>query len=114
MKYRGLKLQTLQDKGLILTLENIIRGSVSSVMGDRHVKSDENKTIVYADSTILYGHSMSEPLPYDETKFDKDVKLEHILKTPGDSDIRYFIEVDLIYSDEFKKKTKGFPFAPEN
>ena len=39
-KYTGINLQTLQHKDLYLTLENIIRGGVSSVMGDRYVKSD--------------------------------------------------------------------------
>ena len=38
---------------------------------------------------------MSQPLPYDEIKFDKKVKLEVILNTPDHKDIGYFIEVDL-------------------
>ena len=45
LKYTGINLQTLQDKVLILTLENIISGGISSVMGDKYVKSDENKKI---------------------------------------------------------------------
>ena len=57
---------------------------------------------------------MCQLLPYDEIKFDKNVKLEDLLKTPDDSDIGYFIEVDLIYSDNIKEKTKHFPFAPVN
>ena len=57
---------------------------------------------------------MSEPLPYDEIKFDNNVKLEDILNTPDDSDIGYFIEVDLKYSDNIKEKTKHFPLAPVN
>ena len=40
--------------------------------------------------------------------------LEEILKTPDDSDIGYFVEVDLRYPDDIKEKTKKFPFAPEN
>ena len=43
LKYTGINLQTLQDKDLILTLENNIRGGISSVMGDRYVQSNENK-----------------------------------------------------------------------
>ena len=46
MKYTDIKLRTLQDKGLILTLKNNVRDGVSSVMGDRYVKSDENKKIL--------------------------------------------------------------------
>ena len=53
LKYTGVNLQTLQDKDLILTLEgNKLRG-ISSVMGDRCVKSDENKFIICMDATIL-------------------------------------------------------------
>ena len=36
-------------------------------MGDNYVKSNENKNIFYVEANILYGHSMSQPLPYDET-----------------------------------------------
>ena len=43
LKYTGINLQTLQYKDLILTSENKTRGSISSVMADRHVKSDEKK-----------------------------------------------------------------------
>ena len=57
---------------------------------------------------------MSEYLPYDENKFDNNVKLEGILNTPVDSDIGYFIEVDIKNPDKIKEKTKHFPFAPVN
>ena len=114
MKYTNINLQTLQDKDMILLLENNIRGGISSVMGNRYIKSGENKKILYIDANNLYGHSMSEPLPYDEIKFDKNVKLEDILNTPDDSDIGYFVEVDLKYPDNIKEKTKKFPFAPVN
>ena len=60
LKYTGINLQTPQDKDLILTLENNIRGGISSVMGDRYVKSNENKKMLYIDSSNLYGHSMSQ------------------------------------------------------
>ena len=42
-KYTDTNLQTLEDKDFILLLENNIRGGISSVMGDRYVKSDEKK-----------------------------------------------------------------------
>ena len=114
LKYTGINLQTLQDKDMILLLENMIRGGISSVMGDRYIKSDENKKILFVDANNLYGHSMSQTLPFDEIKFDENVKLEDISNTPDDSDIGYFVEIDLKYSDNIKKKTKNFPFAPVN
>ena len=87
LKYTEINLQTLQDKDKILLLENNIRGGISSVMGDRYVRSNDNKKIMYIDANNLYEHSMSEPLPYDEIKFDNNVNLEVILNTPDDSDI---------------------------
>ena len=114
LKYTGRNLQTPQDKDMILLLENIIRGGISSVMGDRYVQSDKNKKFLYVDANNLYGHSMSQPLPFDELKFDNNVKLEDVLNTPDDSNIGYFIEVDLSYPINIKEKTKNFPFAPVN
>ena len=114
LKNTGMNLQTLQDKDMILLLENNIRGGISSVMGDRYIKSDKNKKILYIDANNLYGHSMSLYLPYDEIKFDNNIKLEDILNTPDDSDIGYFIEVDLTYPNKIKEKTKNFLFAPTN
>ena len=114
LKYTGINVQTLQGNDMILLLENDIRGGVGSVMGDRYVISDENKKILYIDANNLYGHSMCEPLPYDEIKFDRDIKLEDILNTLDDSDIGYITEVDLKYPDNLKEKTKHFPFAPVN
>ena len=96
---------------MILLFQNNIRGGISSVIADRYVKSDDNKKILYIDANNLYGHSMSQPLPYDEINFDKNVKLENILNTPDDIDIGYFIEIDLTYPDNIKEKT-NFPFAP--
>ena len=90
LKYTGINLQTLQDKEMILLLENNIRGGISSVMGDKYIKSDDNKMIFYIDANNLYGHSMSKSLPYDEIKLDNKVKLEDILSTPKDNDFWVF------------------------
>ena len=35
-------------------------------MGDRYVKSDVNKKIIYMDATNLHGYSNIQPLLYDE------------------------------------------------
>ena len=104
LKYIGIKIQTLQDKDMILLLENNIRGGISSVMGDRYVKSSDTEKILYIDANNLYGHSMSQPLPFDEIKFDQNVNSEDILNTPDDSDIGYFIEVNLTYPNNIENK----------
>ena len=46
MKYIDIKTKTLQDKDMILLLENNIRGGISRVIGDRYVQSDEKKDFV--------------------------------------------------------------------
>ena len=119
LKYTGINLQTPQDKDLILTLENSIRGGKSSVMGDRCVKSDENKTLIYMDATNLFGYSLIQPLPYEENEMrhgHPDVyinQLETISNTLGDNDIGFFLEVDLRFPNGIKEKTKNFPFCLE-
>ena len=57
---------------------------------------------------------MSESLPYDESKFNENVKLEDILITHHNSDIGQFVGIDLLYLDNIKVKTKNVPFSPEN
>ena len=56
---------------------------------------------------------MIQIIPYYEIKFDKTIELEDKLKTEVDSDFGYIFEVDLIYSDEIKEKTRHFPFCLE-
>ena len=68
LKYTDINLQKLQDKCLNLTLENNIRGGISSIMGDRYVQSDENIKISYVDANKYYGHLMSQMLGDDESE----------------------------------------------
>ena len=55
LKLTNIELDYIKCKELLLLLENNIRGGISSVMGDRHVQSDENKQILYIDGNNLYG-----------------------------------------------------------
>ena len=72
LKYINIRLQTLQDKDMILLLENGIRGGIIGVMGDRYVKSDENKNVLYVDANNLYGLAVIQWLPYDDIKFETE------------------------------------------
>ena len=53
LKLTNIKLDYIKSKELLLLLENNIRGGFSSVMGNRHVQSDENKQILYIDAINL-------------------------------------------------------------
>ena len=70
------------------------------------------KKILYIDATNIYGHSISQMLPYDEIKFEKDICLGELINTPDDNEIGYFLEVDLKYPDNQRDKTKNFAFGP--
>ena len=129
LKLTNIKLDFIKDtaklpsgKELLLLLENNIRGGISSVMGDRHVQSDENKQILYIDANNLYGWAMSQYLPTGDFKKIKlcceydsvlmnEIK-EDIFNTPDDNEFGYFIECNLEYPAEIKEKTKNFPFCP--
>ena len=87
---------------MILLLGMNLREGISSIVGDRYVNLDENKKY-YLLIFFLYGHSMSQPLSYDEIFDDRNVKLKDMLNTADNSNIGYFIEVDLFYPDNIKK-----------
>ena len=61
------------------------------------------KMLIHDEIEIRYGH----PHLYMN-------KLEEFSYTPDNSDIGYILEVDLRYPDNTKKKTKQFPYCPEN
>ena len=95
-KYTANNSQTLQDEDLILKLETKIRGGLSSVLGDKYVKSSENKKLLYIDANNLYGWARSQMLPYDENELWPGhsnlymMKLQVILNTEDDSDFSFF------------------------
>ena len=119
LKLTNIELDYIKCKELLLLLENNIRGGISSVMGDRHVQSDENKQILYTDANNLYGWAMSQYLPtseFEKLQLPEEYILEQIvedlLQIPDDNEFGYFIECDLEYPVEIKEKTKNFPFCP--
>ena len=112
LKLTNIKLDFIKDKELLLLLENNIRGGISSVMGDRHVQSDENKQILEIDANNLYGWAMSQYLPTGEFEilplnpcnYTDNYNLEHLvedlLQIPDDNEYGFFIECDLEYPAE--------------
>ena len=124
LKLTNIKLDFIKDKELLLLLENNIRGGISSVMGNRHVQSCENKQILYIDANNLYGWAMSQYLPSGEFEilplnpcnytdnYNLEQLVEDLLQIPDDNEYGFFIECDLEYPAEIKEKTKIFPFCP--
>ena len=120
LKLTDIKLDFIKDKNLLLLLENNIRGGISSVMGDRHMRSDENKQILYIDANNIYGWAMSQYLPTGEFEilplnpcnYNLEQLVEDLLQIPDDNEYGFFIECDLEYPVEIEEKTKNFPFCP--
>ena len=114
LKLTNIKLDYIKCKELLLLLENNIRGGISSVMGDRHVQSDENKQILYIDANNLYGWAMSQYLPTGELEilplnpcnYNLEQLVEDLLQIPDDNEYGFFIECDLEYPAEIKKNKK--------
>ena len=118
LKLTNIKLDYIKCKELLLLLENNIRGGISSVMGNRHVQSDENKQILYIDANNLYGWAMSQYLPigeFEKLNFPEEYELEQIVEDlrfiPDDNEYGFFIECDLLYPAEIKEKTETFLFV---
>ena len=61
----------------------------------------------------MYGWALSQCLPYDESKIDKDMEIGDRINTPEDSDMGKFLECELIYPDSIGQKTKIFLFLRE-
>ncbi|CAG2239806.1 unnamed protein product [Mytilus edulis] len=122
LKYTGIKLELLTDVDMLQMFEKGIRGGFSGVLGPRHVKAynkytsnydkdyriiDEHEKKEYANN--LYGWAMSQKLPEEDFKWEKDPNYyKEIPKGRG-----CLIECDLKYTEKCKKKTYKYPLAPE-
>ena len=65
--------------------------------------------MLYVDANNLYVWAMYPSLLYDEINFERNLCLEVIINTPYDSDIGYFLKVDLKYPHKKDKKRNISP-----
>lgn len=130
--YTGVKLELISDIDIMLFIESMIRGGVSTCMG-RYAKADNpfmpGRTgvpipgesydyLMYFDYNNLYGGAMSEYLPVSDFIWieSKDLhnfsELELIKKQINSNvEIGYFFEVDLDYPEELHDLHNDFPFC---
>ena len=104
-------LELITDEDMLKLFLNGKRGGISGVMGRRHIKSGD-KSIMYIDANNLYGWAMCQKMPYKDFEFSTD-NLETILSTPDDGEEGYFVECDLDYQFDVKRKTFNLPLGPE-
>ena len=94
--------------------EQGMRGGVSYI-NKRYSEASKNKHILYLDMNNLYGHAMSQYLPYADFKWVKDIhKIEQkLMNIKSNSSTVYIVEVDLEYLQELHHINNYCPLAPE-
>ena len=117
LKYTNIELELLTDMDMILMIEKSIRGGISQCSHryakannkylDDYDKNKESNYLMYLDANNLYGHALSQPLPYKAFKWienEKDMKPEKY---------GYFLEVNLEYPTKLHDAHNDLPLAPE-
>ena len=120
----NVKLGLLEDIDMLFFLERAIRGGINGVGELRHFKAnnfylenfDGNETTTFGaffDVTSLYAGTMQKMMPLGNYKWNTNITLAEILQTPEDSNVVYFVEVDLKYPSHLHDSHNGLPLAPE-
>ena len=110
LKMTNIKLNLMTDIDMLNMMEKMKRGGLCFVESQRYVKANnkylpdynpsvESNYILYEDANNLYAYSMSENLPYKNLKFEENIHLHEILKTPDNYYNGYIVEVDLHFSN---------------
>ena len=79
-------------------------------------KNIESSYLMYLDANNLYGWTMSQKLPVNGFKWEDDLSRfnEDFIKNYNEnSDIGYFLEVDVEYPKKLFGSHKDLPFLPE-
>ena len=78
-------------------------------------KENPKKYIFYLDMNNLYGHPMSQYLPYADFKWVKNIDKikQKLMNIKRKSSTGYILEVDLEYQQELHDIHNDYPLAPE-
>ena len=126
LKKRRVKLELLTDYDMLLMVEKGLRGGIRQAThryakaNNKYVtnydKSIESSYIAYLDAKSLYGWAMSQRLPINGFELVKNLSKfneDFIKEYDEDSDIGYFLEVDVDYPKKLFNLHKDLTFLPE-
>ena len=126
LKTTGVKLELITDINILLMIESGMRSGICHVIhsyaeaNNKYMNNyDENKESSFLsnlDPDNLYGCPMIKKLPVGSFKWVKNVSRidEEIIKNyDQNSDIGYFLQVDLEYPKELHDLDSDLPFLPE-
>ena len=126
LKETKVELELLTNIDMLLMIEKGIRGRICQAI-HRYAKANNkymknyNKNIIssylmYLDANNLYGWAMSQKLPVNGFKWVKNLSQfnESFIRNYNEnSDIGYFLEVDIDYPAKLFNLHKDLPFLPE-
>jgi hypothetical protein len=115
----------ISDIKIMDIMERGKRGGLTFVGSKRYAKANnkylpdydktkESSYLLYLDANNLYGHSMSEPLPYGGLEINTKITLKEVLETADDALTGYTIEVDLTFPEKIHELLKQYIPLPEN
>ena len=98
LKMTGVTLEKINDPDKYMFFGQEMRGGVSYI-NKRYSEASKYKHILYLDMNNLYGHAMSQYLPYADFKWVKNIdKIEqNLMNIKSNSSTGYLLEVDLEY-----------------
>lgn len=127
LKFTNVELELLSDYDKYLFIEKAIRGGIATCvkryaeannreLGDLYDSEKPDSYLIYIDANNLYGHSMSRPMPKDNFRWVKQKKLQSfdVFSIEENSDVGYFLEVDIAYPTHLHDDHKDLPFLSEN
>ena len=114
LKMTGVTLEKISDPDKYMFFEQGMRGGVSYI-NKRYSEASKNKHILYLDMNNLYGHAMSQYLPYADFKWVKNIDKikQKLMNIKSNSSTGYILEVDLEYLQELRDIRNDYPSAPE-
>ena len=126
LKKTEVKLELLTDIHMLLMIEEGIRGGMcqsihryakaSNKYMKNYDKSIDSSYLMYLDANNVYGWAMFQKLPVNSFKWVNDLSRfnEDFIKNYNEnSDVAYFLEVDVEYPKKLFSFHKYLPFLPE-
>ena len=120
------KFRIITDIDMLLMIEAGIRGGMCQSIHwhdkannkymKNYDKSIESSYLMYLDANNLYGWAMSQKLHVTGCNWVNDLSrfIENFIKNYNEnSDIGYFLEVDIEYPKQLWSSHKDLPFLPE-
>ena len=114
LKMTKIELEKISDPNKYMFFEQGMRGGVSYI-NKRYSEASKNVNILYLDMNNLYGHAMSQYLPYANFKWVKNIDKikQKLMNIKSNSSTGYILEVDLEYPQELHDIHNDYLLAPE-